>query len=343
MTRRELLLATVPAAALRAQTGWQAGIARAVITPRESIWLAGYGDRNKPSEGIRQDLQAKALALRDGTGAVSVLVTADLLGFTGAMSEAVAERVRKQHGIPRARILLNASHTHSGPVTGQVHRGTYVYSAEQRDTIERYTAWLLARLADMIGLALADLGPATLDFGQGSAGFAVNRRRVVMGRNLPGPVEHDVPVLAVRAPGGALRAIVFGYACHATVLNDYQINADWPGYAQEALEAAHPGATALFVAGCGADANPLPRRSVELARTYGEILATAVGQTLAQKMAPVAGPLRAALSTADVPLAPPPSREEFQRRAAGADSAVRRHAQLMLERYDRLPSAYPYT
>ena len=84
-------------------------------------------------------------------------------------------------------------------------------------------------------------------------------------RYLPGPVDHDVPVLTVRQTDGKLLAIVFGYACHATVLNEYQINGDWPGYAQKSLEELHPGAIAMFVAGCGADLNPLPRRSVELA------------------------------------------------------------------------------
>ena len=111
------------ALSVSAQTGWKAGVARVNITPRESIWLAGYGARTKPSEGVLQDIYAKALAFEDSDGVTTVLVTADLLGFTREMSETIAERARKKYGLPRERLAFNASHTHSGPVTeiGRAH------------------------------------------------------------------------------------------------------------------------------------------------------------------------------------------------------------------------------
>ena len=74
-----------------------------------------------------------------------------------------------------------------------------------------------------------------------------------------------MPVLAVRDEQGNLRAALFGYACHNTTLGDYQINGDYAGFAQADWESRHPGATALFMIGCGADVNPQPRRKVELA------------------------------------------------------------------------------
>ena len=61
-----------------------------------------------------------------------------------------------------------------------------------------------------------------------------------MPRGRSGPVDQDVPVLAIHGANGALRAVLVGYACHATVLNFYQISGDWPGFAQEAIEKAHP-------------------------------------------------------------------------------------------------------
>jgi len=61
---------------------WSAGVARVMITPTEPIFLKGYGSRTKPSEGVRQDLYVKALALRDETGATSVLVTSDFHSYT---------------------------------------------------------------------------------------------------------------------------------------------------------------------------------------------------------------------------------------------------------------------
>jgi hypothetical protein len=202
---------------------------------------------------------------------------------------------------------------------------------------------MLDRVVEAVGQALGSLAPAELAFGQGEAGFAVNRRRA-RDRKLPGPVDHDVPVLAVRAPGGALRSVVFGYACHNTTLNGYEVNGDYAGFAQSALQGRHPGAVALFVAGCGADANPLPRRSVDLARRYGEILASAVDLVLAGKTDLLSGPLRAAFGRVDLPLRPG-TREEFTRRLRSAAASERRHAELMiatLDRDGRLADRYPY-
>ena len=104
---------------------WKAGVAKIAITPRQSLWLAGYAARTKPSEGTAQELYAKALALEDRSGRRAVLVTTDLLGFTARLSQAVAERLQKQYGLPRDRVIFNSSHTHSGPVIDRQLAGVY--------------------------------------------------------------------------------------------------------------------------------------------------------------------------------------------------------------------------
>ncbi|MGC8794074.1 MAG: neutral/alkaline non-lysosomal ceramidase N-terminal domain-containing protein [Bryobacteraceae bacterium] len=326
-----------------AEPAWKAGVARAAITPREPIWLAGYAARTKPSEGVLTDIWAKALALQDGSGATSVLVSVEILGFSREMSAEIARRALERYKLPRERLILSATHTHSAPVTASLLQPAYPLDDAQRETIRCYTSWLLDQVTDVIGRAIADLAPARLEFEQGLAGFAVNRRRVGA-RARPGPVDHDVPVLAVRAPDGKLRAVLFGYACHPTVLADYVINGDYAGFAQQALESEYPGATAIFVLNTAADANPLPRRSVELARIYGRILAAAVREVLNGKMKPVEGPLRAALEYVDLPFQDPPSREQLTAALQDRDAMHRRWARLMLETLDRegrLPASYP--
>ena len=212
--------------------------------------------------------------------------------------------------------------------------------------VGRYTEDLLDKTVSVIARSIQNLEPADLEFEQGLAGFAVNRRRARKGkRHLPAPVDHDVPVLAVRSNRGVLKAIVFGYACHATVLSGYEVSGDWPGFAQEFLERTHVGATALFLTGCGADANPLPRRSVDLARMYGEILAIAVNQVLDKEMSPVLGPLKTAFQRVDVPFHTPPTRSELERRITNEEGSLRRHAEHLLEILDRegrIQDSYPY-
>jgi Neutral/alkaline non-lysosomal ceramidase, N-terminal len=273
-----------------------------------------------------------------------LLVTSDLLGFPKEVSDPIAAKARAKYGLPRERLALNSSHTHSGPVTGNMLRPAYGMSPQQEEVVNRYTARLIDQVVDVIGAAIQKMEPAQVSFAQGLAGFAVNRRRVTQ-RGLPAPVDHDVPVLAVRSTDGSLRAVVFGYACHNTVLSDYLINGDYAGFAQEALEKEHSGATAMFVEDCGADANPLPRRSVELARKYGEILAAAVNEVLQGKMRPQSGPIQAAFQLVNIAFQKPPSKTEFQSRLNERDVSRARHAKYMLSIYQRdgkLPGSYPY-
>jgi hypothetical protein len=231
------------------------------------------------------------------------------------------------------------------------------FTQQQEEVVARYTRELIDKVAIAAGKAIAGLAPATVSFTQGLAGFGVNRRRVGL-RNLPGPVDQDVPVLSVRDPAGKMRAILFGYACHNTSLGNYQLNGDWAGFAQQELETRHPGAVALFVQGCGADINPLPRYqgndpalspySIELPRMYGKILAAAVDLALHDAARPLAGPLNTALRLVDLPFHNPPTRDELLRRMedkTDANASRRRHAQYMISILDRdgkLPDRYPY-
>lgn len=338
-----------------AQTGWKAGVARVAITPREPIWLAGFANRNRPSEGVLADIYAKALALEDASGAVSVILTSDLLGFTRSDVETIARRVEAATGVPRERQLLNASHNHSAPVTRGLLPLYYDLAAPHVAAIERYSSHLLDRIVEGIVQAVRQRAPATLSFEQGLAGFAVNRRRARLGgRSLPGPVDPDVPMLAVREPAGPLKAVVFGYACHATTLAGYQVSGDWPGFAQSELERSHPGVVALFLAGAGADLNPLPRYhgggslahyAVALPQMYGRILAAAVDLVLAGKMTPVEGPLQVAFGSVDLPLEAPPDAEQLRRRLAEAEGMERREIEYLLgvlDREGKLPDRCPY-
>ena len=264
--------------------GWKAGAGKSKITPEVPMWMAGYASRTRPAEGTLTDLWAKALVLEDANGKRGLLVTLDLVGIDRVMSRRITQRLQEQFDLPRAAIMICTSHTHTGPVVernlGPLHY--LIVDPQQRKRIEDYARRLPEWIAQAVAEAFERLQPATLAWGSGNATFAVNRRNnreasvpeLRTTGELAGPVDHDVPVLAIRNQQGELTAIVFGYACHATVLSFYQWSGDYPGFAQVELEASHPGAIALFFAGCGADQNPLPRRTVELAKHYGRRLAT---------------------------------------------------------------------
>src|SRR5262245_30625049 len=100
-----------PAASLE----WKAGVATRKLTPSGSIWLAGYANRTAPSDGVELDVFAKALSLDDGAGGRVVLVTLDLIGVPRALRTFVEQECAQKFGLKPQEILLNASHTHSGP------------------------------------------------------------------------------------------------------------------------------------------------------------------------------------------------------------------------------------
>jgi hypothetical protein len=319
---------------------FQAGVARVRITPPQPFWMSGYAARTHPSEGLYQDLWAKALALRDDRGHQAVLVTTDLIGLPRAISDEVADRVRAQFKVERHQLVLGASHTHCGPAVRKNLAVLYDFSEEDRRRVDAYGAELVERLVEVVGQALADLAPARLSVGHGSVGFAVNRREftpegVKIGVNPSGPVDHDVPVLRVAAKDGSLRAVLFGYACHNTTLGGdfYQMGGDYAGFAQAGLEEAHPGATALFVMLCGGDQNPNPRGTLEHARRYGQTLAAEVGRVLGTALLPVRPPIRTALEVVPLDFAPH-TRASFEQEAASPDKYRQRRARLMLAAYD---------
>ena len=327
-----------------AATGFKAGVATVRIAPERSLWMAGFAARTRPSEGVSQELYAKALALEDETGKRAVLVTTDLLGLTAAVSENITRRIQKQYGLARDRVLLNSSHTHCGPVVDDMLAVAYDLTPQQWADIQQYTRQLEDKVVSVVGSALRARRPARLSFGRSAVGFGQNRRIKI---NPNGPVDHDVPILRVEDQSGSLRAIVFGYACHNTTIGaDYCLfNGDYAGYAQSALEKQHPGAVAFFMTGCGADVNPSPRGSVEWAEKHGNSLASTVTQGLSSSLDAVRGPLSSRFEYVSLTFAKPPSRDELQSRLSAGNIYEQRHARKMLElleRKGRLPETYSY-
>ena len=103
-------------AQVRNYKGWKAGVARVVITPDQPLWMAGYANRDHPSEGKIVDLWAKALALQDSAGKQVVLVTADLVGIPKKLSGHIRDQLKRRFNLSRSQIAINTSHTHTGPV-----------------------------------------------------------------------------------------------------------------------------------------------------------------------------------------------------------------------------------
>lgn len=139
--------------------------------------------------------------------------------------------------------------------------------------------------------------------------------------------------------------MLHGYACHNTTLSQQKFSGDYAGFSQAYLEEKLPGATALFVCGCGGDANPLPRGTVELAQKYGAELAEAVLAMAKQPLTELKGPIRVAFKEVSLALSAPPTRAEVEKQLQDSNVYIQRRAKLLLKTLDEkgaLPTTYPY-
>jgi hypothetical protein len=332
---------------------WKAGVARVMITPEQSMWMAGYAARDHQAEGTLHDLWAKALALEDADGELAVMISTDLLGFPKGLSEHIRDRLESEYGLTRARIILHGTHSHSGPVLKDALYDIYPLDQQQINLIEQYSDQLADQILVLTGKAINSMEPVRIYAQNGVTRFAVNRRSNDASMleeltELKGPSDHAVPVIKVNDLQGNLLAVAFGYACHPTVLDQYEWSGDYPGFAQIELENTYPGTTAIFLSGAGADQNPLPRLTVGLAKQYGKELAAAVENVLEEDMRELMPQLSVSYSEIDLPMNQPMTENELleiiQDSSAYA-SYQQTWAERMLEKWKKQEpfiSSYPY-
>jgi len=326
------------------------GIAKTVITPKGPIYLTGYANREKPATGVIHDLWAKAIVFEETNGNKTVIVTTDLLGLSHDISTAVAKKVQQKFGISRAQLLLNSSHTHSGPMVWPCLSVIADYSPAEQQIVSNYSNGLVGVIVDLIDSAIHKLSPMEIAVGHGEADFAFNRRvptdkGFVSGVNLKGPVDHDVPVIKITNKSGKVQAVLFGYACHNTTMvgDNYLVNGDYAGFAQIEIEKQYPGSTAMFVMGCAGDQNPSPRGNVQLAQQHGKSLAGAVFTVLNKNMQSIHSSIKTDFQWVDLAFKPVDI-DSFKNDLVGTNKFLQRRAQLMMEAYNKGwdVSKYPY-
>jgi hypothetical protein len=337
------------------------GVAEVDITPAYPVRMTGYGNRKSEMEGVEQRIKARALAVggdaRDKGGSADqgpfILVTVENCGVPAYLTDAVAQRLEQKGGILRQRFVVSSTHTHCGPAL----RGVLglIFGApippEHQERVDRYSIELTDKIEHVARAALDQRRPSRLAWGQGSVGVAVNRRQstargVQIGVNPPGPVDHSLPLLRVTDAEGSVRAVLVNYACHCTTLGgDFnKICGDWAGYACEAIERSHPGAIALVTIGCGADANPQPRGSLQNAKDNGAAIAREAERLLQGKLQPLQAPNKARLQKFTIPFGTLPTRAEWEERAPkpGAEGLHARANLARLDRGEAIPAVLPY-
>jgi putative membrane-bound dehydrogenase-like protein len=318
------------------------GTARIDITPASPIRLNGYGGRKKPSEGIAQRLHAKALAI--GGENPAIIITADVIGVSQSITDAVRDRLASGHGIRPNRVSICATHTHTGPSITGILEDIFMEEipAEQMQVINDFTRLLTDKLFQVAVEALKNRQPGRLDWGVGTVDFAINRRVLEkghwkgFGENPNGPVDHSLPLIRATNTKGDVLALLVNYACHCTTLGgDFnRIHGDWAGRAAELIEQDHPAANALIAIGCGADANPKSRGQFASIEPHAKKLADEVRRLLSTKLTPLGPVSIARFETITLPFDSLPSKADWQAKANVGDR-LSFYARKMLARLGR--------
>ncbi|MCQ2118884.1 MAG: neutral/alkaline non-lysosomal ceramidase N-terminal domain-containing protein [Bacteroidales bacterium] len=343
------LLAGTSLQAVCQEYTWKAGWARTNITPSESVWQAGYAMRTAPSEGVYQDIWAKAVALEDASGKKAVLVTMDLLAIPRDFSVAVCDKIQKKYGLKRDQILLSMSHTHSAPVIGNSLYYIYPMDKANRKVVDKYTENLKKQLVDLVGEALKKSEPVRLYSGNGLTRIGRNRRydgTSLSYEMLVGPSDYAVPVLKFEGMDEKIKVVLFGHACHPVVNGTYQISGDWAGIAQSEVEKSYPDAMGMFFQGCGADQNPYAGGGVPLSYMvqYGKQVAAAVEQVISEPMTPLESKLGTRYQEIDLPFDNMIPYDDLKA-IAEEESWVGAWARGMagkIDKGEKFPESYPY-
>jgi Neutral/alkaline non-lysosomal ceramidase, N-terminal len=318
---------------------YRVGLAKVDITPLYSIRLSGFSFRQKESEGVRDPIYARAMAIKRNDRTV-VLVAVDSIGIPMSLRRDVAARLKAERGIASEDLAICATHSHSTPALKGMLPTMFAapVPAEHQQRIDRYTQELSKHLVEVATAALDDLQPSDLSFVIGKVSFAINRR------TRGGPVDHDLPLLAIRCAKGQVRGIWVNYACHCVVLSDFQVSGDWAGCASAALEKKYPDSVGLVTIGCGADANPEARGTGGIAQQFGNQILAEVDRLLQSNMKTVHGDIRTTMDSIGLPLAAIPSKEDWKKQAKteGAGGYYAQYQLDRLKRGEKLPAEVEY-
>jgi len=241
----------------------KAGFSKQDITPSRFSWVAGY---YPPHLGlsIKDRLWTKSLALKDRHGNIVVIVSCDLIGLLSDELNLIFSLVKN---IPREKIFINTTHTHSGPDT----LGLWGIPATSGKN-EKYMEFLRKAIAKSIDDAVANLQESSIRFGQGKfAGYAEGREE--------NPADDSVSVIQVLI--SSVPVTLVNYACHPDVVQGLQISKDFPYFLEERIRLFTGGET-MFIPGAIGGVQPKETNPGEtyFVKMLGEDLADRVLQIM---------------------------------------------------------------
>ena len=301
-----------------------AGFARVAITPPLGTPMTGFGGRDfdpRGVQGIHDDLYARALYLRQD-GLDALIMGFDLLFLSRDESDRFKGAIGRMLDLAPRQILLNTSHTHSGPKVG-----TWFYTPSDPLYLEQLEKAVLQAATR----ARDSLEAVTIWAGVTNTAVPMSRRKKTAGGTIEfapdpkGTVLADLPICLLKNRKGGPLCLLFSVSCHpSTIKGDersFFISADYPGAAMEKLDHTFGGSVSLFLQGAGGDAKASVIGKGEQAWRAGTwedvdraggMIANEITAAIAGGLTAVPPGLRCYLTEMELPLARPPDRQTLE-------------------------------
>ncbi|MDB6149973.1 MAG: Neutral ceramidase [Chthoniobacter sp.] len=296
-----LRIASLLLVAWSARAGeFKVGAAAVVITPPPGTPMAGYY-HFRAAEGVLDDLFAKAIVVEQD-GEKAAFVGLDLITVTRPVAVEARELIAKETGIAPERVMISATHSHTGPVLNR-RSGLDEISGASTPAALHYSERLPELIARAVSDANARLGAARASTAVGREETLSFNRRFWMNDGTvswnpakfspnvvapAGPIDPEVGILyfETNAKAPVPLATYVNFALHPDVVGGSSISADYPGCLAARL-ADFKGAemVTLFANGCCGNINHRniwwadPQKSRREADRIGTVLAAAVMKT----------------------------------------------------------------
>ena len=218
------------------------GVAAVSITPPNGTPLAGYY-RKRLSEGVLDDIHAKAIVFEQN-GVKAAIVICDILTFPRKTVTTARALIEQQTGIPRANVLIAATHSHTSPVVsgentrdaldGGNSEAALSYSAELPKRIAQSVADANQKLAPMrVNATIAHEDSVSFNrrFWMRDGSVSWNPPKQDKGIIKPaGPIDPDVGFVSFETLKDEPIAAFVNFALHLDTTGGQKISSDFPGH-----------------------------------------------------------------------------------------------------------------
>ncbi|MFA7019660.1 MAG: neutral/alkaline non-lysosomal ceramidase N-terminal domain-containing protein [Sphaerochaetaceae bacterium] len=228
------------------------GIAFRDITPNVPMRMMGYGDRDHASEGVHDPLLVYVLFVKPSGAESFCWISADLCVFGPDSAKALKNEIAKKTGLTEHALILQGTHTHSGP-------DTYALHADESVEGKQYFQLLVKQISEAINEAQKSQKKATIMVRQGVGTIGVNRR------GLDKPVDDRLFLLTLLDQNKQPFGTVMYYSCHLTALgvDNYLISSDWIGPVRQWFEKEH-GMPFMYTQGAEGNVDPWTRGVLDM-------------------------------------------------------------------------------